>query len=47
MALAANPPLSMARQIPGQTDVDIRVPIPSRGTAPIARGPLSGLIARR
>ena len=42
MALAAKPPCAMACQIAGHTAVVIRVPMPSRGTGPSARGPLSG-----
>ena len=42
MALAANPWRSMAAKMPGHTAVVMRVPIPSRGVAPRARGRFIG-----
>ena len=47
MALAAKPPCAIACQIAGQTAVVMRVPMPSRGAGPSARGPLSGAIRRK
>ena len=44
MALAANSPHAIASQIAGHTAVVMRVPMPSRGAGPSARGPLSGAI---